>query len=312
MGLVDKIKNDVKKSGTNKGKLFFVREGAKARVRFLQDMDDGYEFKFHDSFAKGINAVCREEFGEPCPYCDDDDLRTRSMYAWSVWDYEAKEVKVFLFAVNNCSPVPSLMSMYDNYGILTDRDYVLSVQGKQTNKTYSVVPMDKVRFRNDKAKPLSKKAILKILNKAFPLDDDATIDDDDNDDESTSDYEGMSAKELYNMCKDRDIDCQPKKKEKYYINLLEEDDKTNDDWSDDQTDYAAMDEEDDDSGIGPDPDDEDDTPDYESMTPKELYKICKDKNLDPEPKQPKGYYVGLLEDEDSWGADEDDWGDDDE
>ena len=41
MGLVDKIKNDVKKSGQNRGKFIFFREGQKARVRFLDDMDDG-------------------------------------------------------------------------------------------------------------------------------------------------------------------------------------------------------------------------------------------------------------------------------
>ena len=300
MNLVDKIKNDVKKSGTNKGKLFFVREGAKARVRFLNDMDDGFEFKFHDSFAKGINAICREEFGESCPLCEEDDLRTRSMYAWSVWDYEAKEVKVFLFAVNNCSPVPAMMSMYDTYGTMTDRDYVISVQGKQTNKTYSVVPMDKVKFRNDKATPLGKDKILKILNKAFPMDN-VSDEDLEDDDDSVSEYEDMSVKELYQLCKERDIECEKKKKEKYYINLLEEDDKAAANWGDDDIDGDE---------------DEEDEVDYEELTPKELYDICKEKELDPEKKQPKAYYIGLLEDAAEWEEngedDEDEWSEDDE
>ena len=125
MGLLDKIKNDVKKSGSNKGKIMFFREGQKVRVRFLNDMDDGMEVKFHDSFERGVNVPCQEHFGRNCAYCEDEDLRTRSQYVWSVYDYETKEVKLFMFAVNNCSPIPALMAMYENYGTLTDRDFVI-------------------------------------------------------------------------------------------------------------------------------------------------------------------------------------------
>ena len=183
MGLVDKIKADVKKSGQNKGKFIYFREGQKQRIRFLTDMDDGMEVTFHDSFERGVNVPCQETFGKDCPYCEDDGLRTRSQYIWSVYNYETKEVQLFMFPVNNCSPIPALMAMYENYGTITDRDYVISVSGKQQNKTFSVVPMDKVKFRNAKAKPYSEKAILKMLDKAFPCDDE---DDDDDDEETTS------------------------------------------------------------------------------------------------------------------------------
>ena len=268
MGLVDKIKQDVKKSGQNKGKFIYFREGQKIRVRFLTDMDDGMEVTFHDSFEAGINVPCQELFGKDCPYCDDDSLRTRSQYIWSVWNYETKEVQLFMFPVNNCSPIPALMAMYENYGTITDRDYVISVSGKQQNKTFSVVPMDKVKFRNEKAKPYSEKSILKMLDKAFPCDDndeeeedetskkrapkstsgkksrkdeseedeaDDDYDDEDwedNEDEDTPDYSEMSAKELYQLCKEREIKVVPKKPAKYYINQLEEYDKAHEDWED--------------------------------------------------------------------------------
>lgn len=269
MGLVDKIKADVKKSGQNKSKFIYFREGIKQRIRFLTDMDDGMEVTFHDSFAESINVPCQEHFGRSCPYCDDENLRTRSQYIWSVWNYETKEVQLFMFPVNNCSPIPALMAMYENYGTLTDRDYVISVSGKQQNKTFSVVPMDKVKFRNEKAKPYSKKSILKMLDKAFPCDDndeededetpkkrapkstsdkksrknepeededdddyDADEDWEDNEDEDTPDYSEMSAKELYQLCKEREIKVAPKKPAKYYINQLEEYDKAHEDWED--------------------------------------------------------------------------------
>lgn len=269
MGLVDKIKSDAKKSGANKGKLFYAREGVKSRIRFLTDMDDGMEITFHDNFAKNFNVPCQEIFGRPCPYCDEDaDVRTRSLYAWSVWDYDAKEVKLFLFAVNNCSPIPALMAMYENYGTLTDRDYVITVSGRQKDKSYAVIPQDKVRFRNDKAKPLSESAILKILDKAYPIDTDgdgeygdddyeddtsakrrpasktkakpkASREDDEDDwgdDDAEQDYSSMTPKELYDLCKERGIKVQPRKPAKYYINQLEEYDAAQDDWGDEEED----------------------------------------------------------------------------
>lgn len=262
MGLLDKIKADVKKSGQNKGKFIYFREGQKQRVRFLVDMDDGMEVKFHDSFDLGINVPCQEIFGRPCDYCDEENLRTRSQYIWSVYNYETKEVQLFMFPVNNCSPIPALMAMYENYGTLTDRDYVISVTGKQQNKTFSVVPMDKVKFRNTKAKPYSEKAILKMLDKAYPCDNadedeieeetpkkkpakktvKKSVEEDDYDsdeewsDEEENDYSDMSPKELYKLCKEREIEAETRKPAKYYINLLEEYDKAQDDWGDDSDD----------------------------------------------------------------------------
>lgn len=263
MGLVDKIKNDVKKAGTNKGKFIYFREGIKQRIRFLTDMDDGMEVVFHDSFEQGVNVPCQEVLGKSCPYCDEEGLRTRSQYIWSVYNYETKEVQLFMYPVNNCSPIPALMAMYENYGTITDRDYVISVSGKQQNKTFSVVPMDKVKFRNEKAKAFSEKAILKMLDKAYPceIDEDededeapkkrapksmgnksskkAKVEEDDEEEdweEEEMDYSEMSAKELYSLCKERGIDVEPKKPAKYYINELEEYDDAQDDWADDDED----------------------------------------------------------------------------
>lgn len=258
MGLIDKIKNDVKKSGQNKGKFMYFRQGQKYRVRFLDDMDDGLEVVFHDSFEKGINVPCQEQYGKTCPFCEEEGLRTRSNYAWSVYDYESKEVKIIMAAVNNCSPVPSLVALHENYGTLVDRDYVITTQGAQQNKTFSVIPMDKVRFKNDKIKAFTKNAVMQMIAKAWPYDDDAEgdedkpvskkpkapvvktkaaeVDDDDDEDEDDDvvDYSEMSAKELYTLCKERGIEVLPRKPEKYYIKNLEEADKAQEDWGGDE------------------------------------------------------------------------------
>ena len=238
-GLVNSIKNDVKKAGTSKGNFTFIREGQKIRVRFLQDMDDGMEVVFHDSFADSINVPCQEIFDRECPYCEDDRVRTRSQYIWCVYNYESKKVELFMFPVNNCSPVPALLAMYDTYGTITDRDYVISVSGKGPDKKYAVVPMDKAKFRNEKAKPFSEKKILQLLDKAYPCEDeDGNVlgDDDENwgedEDDEAPDYSEMSAKELYKLCKERDLDVEPKKPQKYYIKQLEAADQAEDDWGD--------------------------------------------------------------------------------
>lgn len=243
MGLLDSIKRDAKKSGSNKGKFIYFREGTKQRVRFLQDMDEGMEITFHDNYERGINVPCQELFGKPCPYCDDENVRTRSQYLWSVWNYETNEVQLFMFPMNNCSPIPALVAMYENYGTLMDRDYIISVSGKQQNKSYSVVPMDKVKFRNAKAKPYSESAVLKMLNAAWPCEDSDDDEDDDEEykkkkkvtkqDDDEVDYSSMTPKELYKLCKEREIDVEPRKPAKYYIKQLEEYDNAQEDWGDD-------------------------------------------------------------------------------
>lgn len=259
-GLINAIKNDIKKSGANKGKFIYFREGQKQRIRFLTELDDGMEVVFHDSFAKGINVPCQEKFDRDCKYCEMEGIRTRSQYVWSIWNYETNEVQLLMSPSNNCSPIPALVAMNENYGTIMDRDYVISVTGKQQNKTFSVVPMDKVKFRNNKAKPYSETAVLKMIDKAFPADDDEdnedeeeyrpkkskktvssksakkAVEEDDEDwdeeDAEEIDYEEMTEKELYKLCKKRDIEAKPKRTKNYYINLLEEYDKAQDDWDD--------------------------------------------------------------------------------
>jgi len=280
MGLVDKIKQDVKRSGRNKSKFIYFREGQKTRIRFLTDMDDGMEVTFHDSFEAGINVPCQEIFGRNCPYCDDDSLRTRSLYIWSVWNYETSEVQLFMFPVNNCSPIPALVAMYENYGTITDRDYVISVSGKMQNRTFSVVPMDKVKFRNEKAKAYSEKAILKMLDEAFPCD---AIEDDEEDGSET-----------------------PKKRTSKLIDKKgkpepEEDGEDEDDYDDDDYDNEDWGEEEE--------KEEDDAVDYSEMSTKELYNLCKERGIKVEPKKPAKYYINQLEE---WDAAQEDWSEEEE
>lgn len=238
------IKSEITKSGSSKGKFMFFKEGTKARIRFLTDFEDGIEVEFHNSFEQGINVPCQEQFGRDCPYCDMNNIKTRKLYAWSVYDYESKEVKLLMFAANNCSPVPALATIYETKGTLLDRDYTIIQSGKSTNKSFTVLPEEKLKFRV-KAKPMSDSAIMKAIDKAYPSDNNEDFEeeeenkskknktkskpkkeseevDDEWDEEETEDYESMKPQELYKLCKERNIDCKQRKSKEYYIDLLEE------------------------------------------------------------------------------------------
>jgi hypothetical protein len=267
-----------------------------------EDMDDGIEVKFHDSFSLGINVPCQEIFDRECEHFGNEDLRTRSLYAWSVWDVEAKEVKILMAAVNNCSPIPAIVSMYEAYGTLIDRDYVITKTGKQKDATYGVVPMDKAKFRNDKAKAFSKAQFLKMLDKAYP--DDGSGDDEEDekpakskgkakpaakpakDEDDGGEYDDMTPKQLYDLCVESGIEVEKKQPKEYYIEQLEAAKEEEDEWPEDEDEEAA--------------------PDYSSMTAKELYTLCKERGIDAAPKKPEKFYIKLLEEYD---AQQEDWGD---
>lgn len=234
------IKSEIKKTGASKGKILYFKEDVKIRVRFLTEFEDGLEIPFHSSYEKKITVPCQEAYGRTCHYCDDEDLRTRNMYFWSVYDYESKEVKILMAAVNQCSPVPPLAALYEQYGTITDRDYVIRQVGSGTGKSFSIIGLDKKKFRNEKVKPLSDSAIMKYIDKAYPADGSEEDEEDYEyeEEEETKDYESMKPQELYKLCRERDISCKPKKAKEYYIDLLEEADEQEGggDWGEDEDD----------------------------------------------------------------------------
>jgi len=214
MGLISQIKADVAKSGANKGKILYIRADSKIRIRFLQELDDGYSFVFHDNFNEGINCFCPRNIDEDneCVYCDETagvQVRTRNLYAWSIYNYDTKQVEIALWAVNQFTPVNQLISMSEAYGTIIDRDYVITRTGKQMETAYAVIPQDKEKFRNPKAKPFSQSAMMKILSEAFKYSDD---------DEEEEEEKPKKAKVSEKLPKAK------KEKEKKYAEMPEDED----------------------------------------------------------------------------------------
>ena len=241
MGILDKIKAEAAKTGGSRGKFFYVKDGEKARIRFLQELDEGLEVPFHDSYAENINVPCQTIFGRECPYCGESALRTRSQYVWSVYNYDAEEVQILMYPINQCSPLGQFVAAHDQYCTITDRDYVVSCTGKRQNKSFSVLPLDKLAFRNAKVKAFSREALLKYIDAAYPANlqnsstknkiaegEEFEVPFEQNKAAGADDVE--QAKALYKQCKEKGLHVEPRKSAEYYKKQLEEFEKQADDW----------------------------------------------------------------------------------
>jgi hypothetical protein len=288
MGLIDDIKNDVRKSGTNKKKVTYFKPGVKVRIRFLEEMDDGMKILFHDSFDQGVNFPCQELYDRECDRHEDETLRHRNNYVWSVWNYDTKEVELLLGPVNNYSPIPLLMGMHDAYSTIMDRDYVITKNGKGTDQTWAVVPMDKSKFRNEKAKPLSEAKTLSVLDKAFPCDTE----------EEDEDYKSKSKKKKKQAAEedDDDEDYVPKKKAKK--KPVDDDDDEDDEEAPRKKKKVVPDEDDDEEDEAPRKKRKAKKPDYEDMTARELYDECVERDINVKPRKDEEYYIEKLEEDD--------------
>lgn len=180
--IIEIMKERIKGAGRNKKDLFYLKPDTKKRVRFLNDMEEAVRIVFHDKWGE-VNTPCLVQYDQECPFCDRKDVRTRDHFAWSVYCYDDKAVQIFMFKANENTPVPALIAMYESYGTICDRDYVIARTGERFDTTYSVVPMDRAGFKKKSAKPLSEDEILDKVKAAFAVDlEDEDVDEDDDED----------------------------------------------------------------------------------------------------------------------------------
>lgn len=167
MGLINSMKNQIAKSGSNKKEILYFGKDTVKRVRFLQELDNGYEFQFHNDWDMHVFELCKDpEEHENCKLCN-EGIAIQENFVWSVWDYDSSSVKLLQFKASGVSPIPALIEMYEEYGTILDRDYKIKKVGQGQGSSFSVTPLDKERFTNKKAKVLSKAKVKEILDKAW-------------------------------------------------------------------------------------------------------------------------------------------------
>lgn len=279
--LLSKMKNDIKKSGSSKSTFVFVKAGEKGRFRFLKDFEDGVKVTFHDSFEKSINVPCLKHFGKKCKHCNDNDLRTRDLYMWPVWNVDAKKQQILMYAPTQYTPLPALIGMFENYGTLLDRDYIIQRDGSKTETSYAVVPMDKAKMVK-KVKPFTKESMMDMLAEAFLSDEKGTFKYDTSKD--SSDDEDEDDDDSYDSSQDDEDDEEDTLKSKSKKN----------------TKSKKKDEEDDDEDDSDDDSDEDDSLEDTllSLSLKMLKKLSKELDCDlPDSASTQKKIVKILLDE---------------
>lgn len=229
--LLQQIKDRIANAGKSRKSMFYVKDGQKRRIRFLTDFEEGVRITFHDKFGE-VNTPCLKQYGKECEFCEVEGLRTRDLFAWSVYDYEAKEVRVFMYAANAFSPVLQIVEYFESLGTLLDQDFVISRRGQGTDTSYVAMGQAPKKFKIA-AKPFSKKKLMALV----------------------WDANGPGALDDYD---DYDEDEEPKKKRRKPV-----DDDDDYDEDDDDDDDDVEDEEDEDSDDSDDSDDDDDEDDDE-------------------------------------------------
>lgn len=234
--MVDIIRQRVESSASSMKIFFRLKAGDKRRIRILTEMTEATRIVYHDKWGD-INTPCLKYFGKKCKYCGDRDYRTRDQFAFSVYDYEFKDVFILICAANDNSPIPRMLEMYDEYGTLLDRDYTISRKGKGVETSYGLVPADRAKFKGKgKYSAFDEDEIFERLKEKWENDKSraaATKADDD----EIDDYDDEEDEEPKKNSKPK-----PKPKKKY-----EDDDEEDDDFDDeDEEDEEEEDDEDDD------------------------------------------------------------------
>ena len=144
----------------------FFKPDMSKRVRFLQELEDGYEFHFHSDFNSKVYELCLDpEDHEDCPLCK-QEIPYKEEFCWTVWDYDANETRILKTRMTSASFGPSLIEMFEEFGTIMDRDYKIKKIGKGTGSSYVVTPLDRSQFRG-KAHVYTKKEMEDIFKKAY-------------------------------------------------------------------------------------------------------------------------------------------------
>lgn len=193
--LIKKMKDRIAKSGSSKKEIMYFGKDTVKRIRFLQELDEGFQFQFHNDYNASIYTLCKDpEEHEDCHLCK-DEIALQDVFVWSVWSYDDNAVRIIAFKATGVSPVPSFIEMYEEFGTIMDRDYKVKKVGQGMGGSFVVTPLDKERFKNKKAKPFDEDQIREMLEKAYPEKKDEDDDEDDEEEDEVNEKKKNRGKE---------------------------------------------------------------------------------------------------------------------
>lgn len=212
MNLIKKMKERIAKSGSSKKEIMYFGKDTVKRIRFLQELDEGYQFQFHNDYSASIYTLCKDpEDHEDCNLCK-EEIGIQDTFVWSVWSYDDNAVRIIAFKATGVSPVPSFIEMYEEFGTIMDRDYKVKKVGQGMGGSFVVTPLDKERFKNKKAKPFTEKQVRELFEKAYPEKKDEYDEDEDDEEEMENEVKKKKNKKNKNEGKKKK---KPSVREKY-------------------------------------------------------------------------------------------------
>jgi hypothetical protein len=271
MSKLEVIKNKIANSAGSYGETFYVGDGKKKRVRFLTDFEDAVSVVMHDKWQVLKPTICLKYFDKFCKNCEKDDIRSRENFVWAVYDYDEEKVLLLMFPATKSSPVPDMITAYETYGTLLDRDYMVIRKGGGKDTAYTVMPLDKTKFKKKSAKALSEDEIYHKLLTMSGIDLDEIDDADDVDDEDEDEEEEDGEEEEEEEEEEKHKSKKGNKKSKSKKKKQEEEDED---------------------------DEEEEEDDYEDMSLKELQKLCKKRGIKVKKSDDEDDLIEKLEDYD--------------
>lgn len=304
--LIRVMKDQINTAGKARADVFYVKKDNKTRVRFLTEMTDGVQILFHEKW-KEFGHPCLKYYNKICPNCGNSESKDNQYFAFTVWNYENKKRELFIYKANNYSPMPHLVSMYEEYDTICDRDYVISRLGSESKTAYTVMPLDRKPFKGDEIE-FTEKEIFKLALKAYPCEE-AHAEDDEDDEPAPK----KSASKNKKYDDDEDEDEVPVKKSKSKPKYDDDDDEDEEEERRPakKLKKPPVDEDEDDEDDEPpakkpkakvkakpveDDDEEDDEPDFAAMDGDTLKKECKKRGFDIKGRSRKEV-IQMLEDD---------------
>ena len=289
--LIRIMKDQINTAGKTRQDIFYVKKDSKVRIRFLTEMTDGIQILFHEKW-KEFGHPCLKYYNKICPNCGNSESKDNQYFAFTIWNYENKKRELFIYKANNYSPMPQLVSMFEEYDTICDRDYVIARLGAEAKTAYSVMPLDRKPFKGDEIE-YTEKEIFKLALKAFPCEE-AHAEDDEDDEPAPK--KKASKNKKYDDDDEDEEEEKPAKKSKAKIKEIEEEDEDDDEFEDDRPSKKAKSKKPPADDEEEDEDDEDDEPDFKAMSGDELKKECKKRGFDIKGRSRKEVIQMLVDD----------------
>lgn len=263
------------------------------RIRILEEFDSPGIVSVVTHRGTNDNRVdefaCRESLeGELCMGCDDDNLKSRERYGITIYNVEENRRELMFEAINGqWSPMFDLLAYFEKHGdTLMDRDYIITRTGSGIGMKFTVTPQAPQKFNlagKPKGLPYSRKKKLDLIKRAYPIPADYKQSvNDDYDYAADDDYDNKTNRELYDICKSRNIAAETHKDVDYYINLLRDEDAKETDQS------SAV--------------------DYTQISRQELWSMLNERGIETPKGRTQKFYIAKLEEDDKardvWKDDE--------